>query len=66
MPHPLMKLYGKFDGQLKQSLNQMGMTPTCRRGCAHCCYIMTAVHAVEGQLLAQAVMKKQAWKERVH
>lgn len=63
MPHPLLKFYGRIEGEFKQGLKRQGLTPSCQRGCAHCCYILTAIHAVEGQILAQAVMRKQNWKD---
>lgn len=63
MPHPLLKVYGQLDGQVKQAIKGAGLKPSCKKGCSHCCYIMTAMHAVEGQVLAKAVMKMLNWRE---
>jgi Fe-S-cluster containining protein len=63
MPHPLLKVYAQLDGQVKQAIKGAQLKPSCKKGCTHCCYIMTAMHAVEGVVLAQAVMKLPNWKE---
>lgn len=59
----LGELYAAIDTALTEHLKKFQVT--CKRGCAHCCYLLTGVTAAEAAPIAEKLFEKPDWKEIV-
>jgi Fe-S-cluster containining protein len=50
------------DSFMEKAIREAGMTPTCKRGCSHCCSLLTTVHVLEGLLLAEKALQLPDWR----
>lgn len=53
-----------YDRELQKRIEEDGTEITCKRGCSHCCYLLTTIHPLEGLLLAEEVLKQPHWRRK--
>lgn len=53
-----------YEEKLNEMLKEDRTKITCKRGCVHCCYLMTTIHPLEGLLLAEEVLKRPHWRRK--
>lgn len=57
----LAELYKKLDPVAEKYAAEMKVS--CRKGCAHCCYLFATATLPEGLLIAQKLLSSADWKE---
>ena len=58
----LLHFLKKQDPLIDEAIKRSGVTPTCKRGCAHCCSMLATIHVMEGLLLAREALKLPSWR----
>jgi Fe-S-cluster containining protein len=56
----LLQLYAELEEPLHRALKKYPIS--CKKGCDHCCYMMTLCGVQEGLLMADAAMSSMAWR----
>jgi Fe-S-cluster containining protein len=61
----MLEVYATAEKEAYEWLKKSNITPSCKRGCDHCCHMMTAITHLEAKALAKAVLKLpgEGWKE---
>lgn len=67
MSHPsktstLLKVLNQHDSVVKEILEKADEKVSCKRGCTHCCYMLTSIHMLEGRLIAEELMSRPHWR----
>jgi len=59
----LLKLYKELDEKRDVHLEAHEGEISCRKGCSHCCYMMSGITLSEGLLLAEVAAFRPDWKK---
>jgi Fe-S-cluster containining protein len=57
----LRELYGNLDVQVAEHIKNQKVT--CKKGCSHCCKLLTTIAMTEGILLADHVLRNMDWRK---
>lgn len=53
----LMNLYASLEAEVNRVLSTTSVS--CTKGCTHCCYMLTAISSLEGDLIAEYLLKSR-------
>jgi Fe-S-cluster containining protein len=60
----LLEVYAKTEKDVHRWLKESSIRPSCKRGCDHCCHMLTTVTYLEAKAVAKAALKlpNDEWK----
>lgn len=61
----LLPVYEELDAGVQEGMREASITPSCRRGCNHCCYNLAAVSILEAIPIAEYLLTSDVWKPRL-
>ena len=53
-------MYMKLDAVAEAAAKKLGAT--CKKGCAHCCYLLTLIGPSDGVVIAEHILNQENWK----